>query len=449
MPEFGPAARDNDNRGANPGRLVNCYRQPVPGNGMTRYALKAVPGTEAFADTEGVFFRAVAGWRNQIFAAYGGTLYRVDEMGTSTDMGSLSDGLTSFSSNGDYLTIAANGTYYTLTGSTLAAVSGNAFTAIGSVGFQDQYTLLTERNGRRWAWSDLADPTTLPGLNFATAESSDDDLLRVVSVNGRVVLFKETGREIWFNTGQSGANAFKRVAGGVRSTGLKSYNLVTLTRDALFFIGNDNIARLTTDGFSTQMLSYPPVDTALAQSDPTDCFYYEAEGQKFCVIRFSDQPAWVLDLGTMEWHERAHSPDLDPWIARGSVQLGNAFYVATETGEVHKLTQNNADVGTELRRVAVSGVSYFPDRRSVDLIELYGRVGYSDLGRDAQVAIRLSRDGGDTWSEEKPRSMGDLGDHDQTMRWRSQGLARQLVIEANVTDPAELPLYSDYRLDAS
>lgn len=450
MPSFGPSARDDDNRKANTARLINCYRQAVPGDGRTRYALKAVPSTSSFADTGGVFFRAMAEFGNDIYAAYGGTLYRINNTGASASIGSIQDGQTSLSSNSGYLTVAANGSYYAVQGNTISAPTGANFSSVGSVGYLDLYTLLTQKGGRQWAWSGLADPTSLPALNFATAEATDDDLLRVVGLNGRVVLFKETGREVWYNTQQSGANAFKRLPGGVRNIGLKGYNLLCRTTQDLFFIGNDDIARLTTDGLAEQMLSYPPVDTALANGDPTECFFYEAEGQKFCVIRFSDRPSWIFDLATGEWHERAEGATHEPWSARGSVEAWGTWYVATDSGLVQGLTQGNADVAGVLKRTAISPTYHLGGRRaSVSRIELYARTGYADLGRDAQMWIRLSRDGGATWTNEKWQSLGDIGDHEQRAVWLRQGLARQLTIEANISEPAEIPLWSDFDIEAA
>lgn len=449
MPEFGPSAQDDDNRSAATSRLINCYRQPIVYPDRTRYQLKSVLGTEAFADVSDVFLRACTTFAEEMYAVYGGTLYRIGSNGVVTSLGSISDGETSLSSNNGKLVIAASGSYYTLTGSTISSHTPLPFTSVGSVDFGDQYTLYTEKNGRRIAWSDLADPTTLPALNFATAEATDSDVIRGVYINGRWIIFKETSRVVYYNTGQSGANAWKRVANGVRSTGLKSFGLLTKTDDAVFWVGDDNICRLTADGLNAQPLSYPPVDTAIAQGSATECFYYEDEGQKFCVVRFSDRPSWVFDMATQEWHERAEGATHTAWTVRCTTQLDAAWYGFTDGGLVRKLTRNNQDAGSVLLRRAVSPSFYFRDRASVDMIRIFARTGFHDLGRDAQMWIRLSRDGGDTWTEEKWRSLGDIGYHRDFATWRGQGNARVLTIEANISEPAEIPLWSDFDLVAA
>lgn len=449
MPEFSPSVQDDDNRSAATGRLLNCYRQVMPWQDRTRYTLKSVLGTEPHVETGGVGFQAATDHKKDLYTVLGGVLYRVSASGVVVALGSVSFGDTSISSNGDSVTVAAGGSFFVWDGGTVQRVLQTAFSGVGSVDYLDQRTLVTERGGNKWAWSEVADPQDFPGLNFSSADGEDDSILRILGLNGRVVIFKEKSREVWYNTGQSGANAFARVAGGVRQVGLKSYGLLTRTEDGVFFIGSDNIARLTMDGLSAQKIPHPPLETSLEQGQPTECFFYEDEGQKFCVVRFADRPSWVLDLASGEWHERAEGPQHDPWCVRGAVDLGGAWYTVNNLGQVWRLTRNNTDVSGALRRTAISPTQYYPNRATVDLIEIYGRTGYSDLGRNAEIMLRLSRDGGDTWTEEKRRSMGTVGGHPQRMTWRRQGLARQLTIEASITDAAELPIWSDFQLVTS
>lgn len=448
MPTFGPAAYDDDNRAVSSGRLINCYRQGVPGAGRAQYTLKSVLGTNSFAETGDVFFYGAAEYRGDLYAAFGGNLYRVSSNGVVTNLGAVSSGFATISSNNNYLTIAAGGSLFTFQGS-ISSPTVEPFSGVGSVTYLDQRTLVTESNGRRWAWSDLADATTYPALNFATAEATDGDILQGIALNGRVVLFKEESREVWTPTGQAGADAFTRVPGGVRNTGLKARGLLAKGDELLFYVGNDNIARITTDGLNEQKLSYPPVDTALSQGQPTECFFYEDEGQKHFVIRFEDRPSWVWDLANGEWHERAYGPSHVAWPVRGTAKVNNTWYALTNDGKVQSLLRSNADADAVLRRTAVSETFYFPERRTVDLIEIFGRYGFADIGRDAQMWIRTSRDGGATWGLEKWRPLGSQGSHSLRSTWRSQGLFRELTIEANISEADEIPLWSDYRVEAA
>jgi hypothetical protein len=56
-------------------------------------------------------------------------------------------------------------------------------------------------------------------------------------------------------------------------------------------------------------------------------------------------------------------------------------------------------------------------------------------GRDAEVMIRVSRDGGFTWGAERIVSAGVLGAYTQRLQAFQFGQARDWVIEVSVSDP--------------
>ena len=434
--------RDDDNRAADTSRLLNCFAEPVG----SEIAIKSVLGTEAFADAQDFFLHDMIEVQGTIFAALGSNLISVNSDGNATTLASLPGGETVMSSHDGKVTIAVNGVYYVWDGAALQIPGSGRLSQVSSVEFLGQYTLLTEQNGREFEWTTLADPETRNALYFATAEGDDDNIVRGFVINGRYVLFKQNSREVWYQSG-SDASAFSRVAGASQRIGLKAKKLICLTADGAFFIGDDNNAYLTGDGLSLQPISSAGVTTAIKEGTATSCFYYEDELHKFAVIRFSDRPAWVLDLSTLEWHERSETVNHTAWTALDSVKLGSDWYVGNDEGEFYKLVRNNADVSGALKRTVVSQT--FGDgstRQTANLIEIFGRMGYSNLGRDAQVMLRLSRDGAQTWTGEKWRSLGDQGEYDKRATWRAQGQFRKLTLELSITDPAEIPLLNRFVL---
>lgn len=440
----GQSQQDSDNISANTSRLINCYREPS--GGRTPFTIKSVLGEEAFADIDDVFLRDMEAVSGSIYAACGGSLYNVSSAGGITTLGSITDGETTVASNNGKVTVAANGDYYVWDGSTLSEPSTGAFSSVGSCTFLGQYTVITEKDGRRFAWSDVADPETFDALNFATKEGRDDDVLRALAINGRLFLFGETSTEIWYLTGQADASAFKRMTGGVIDTGLKSYGLLTEIDQGAFFVGDDNIAYIV-DGARPRPLPNIAVQTAIATGNPTRCFFYEDEGHKFCVIRFEDRPAWVFDIATGEWHERAKGVTLGPWDAVASVKLGDSWYIGTDLGGINKLTRRNADVSAPLLRRMISNTLYVDGNRvRLAEMEVFANMGRSDLGRDAECWIRLSRDGGNRWGLEKPRDLGALGEYETRALWRSQGQYRQLTVELNCSEPADVIFHSQARV---
>ena len=440
------SSRDSDFRAATTERLLNLYGEPLPEGAQARFQLKSVLGSQAFTGLSGAFIRGLAqipadDLSERLFALCGGRLIQIDAAGAQTDRGAVDDDANSTISgnNGDVL-IVAGGKYYRWDGAALDEPTAGAFSDFGSVEFLGGYTLLTELGGRQIQWSALADSDTLPGLNFATAEERDDVILRGVAVNGNYWVFKTTSIEIWARTNQANEKAFSQIPGTLIETGLLAFGLVTKVPSGVFFVGADGKAYL---GSGTQITpaSSPAVETAIAQGQPTNCFYYEDEGHSFCVIRFSNRPAWVLDLATNLWHERATLTGA--WRATGCVKAFGSWTVASNGGLIEKLARNNVDGADPLIRRATSRTLYIEGNRfRVMMAEFLGRMGLSDLGRAASVVMRVSRDGGLTWGTERTASMGAVGQYEQRAVFRNLGQARRLTVELTLSDPADLTLMS-------
>ena len=467
----GQSRKDADFSQANTSRLVNCYREPLEEG----HQIKSVLGTAQLASISAVFMRDMAEIGGNIYAACGGGLYKVEQYGTVTSLGAIEDGDSTVSGNNGKVTVAAGGTYYVWNGSSLSSPTGGAFDSVGSVEFLGQDTILTELGGRRFMWSDVADPTSLDGLNVATAEGRDDDILRGVVINGFLWLLKEKSTEIWYQTGAG----YARVNGGIIDRGLKSFGLVTKFSGGAFLVGDDGIAYIT-NGSGLQPVSTPPVETDIIQGQARRCFYYEDEGHKFCVIQFSDRASWVYDLSTGEWHNRASGTDHMPWRVVSAVKAWGYWHVGSDLGKVLRLLRINTDADGPLVRKMVSRTLRTGEYQTLSRLELFGRIGEVETGggvtyilggtdfvlmdtdglelfhsliegeaRPPALFVRVSRDGGKTWSNEKWRNFGEIGDYDARLIWRSLGRARQTTVEVTIADPVELPIKSQALLEVS
>jgi hypothetical protein len=439
------STRDADFTAATTERLINLYAEPLAEGAQARFQIKSVLGSQSLTTLSGAFVRALAmvpasDLTDRLFALADGRLMQIDAAGALTDRGAVDDcgNCSSISSNGADVTITANGKYYRWNGTTLNEPTAGAFSSFGSVDFVGGYTMLTERDGRRFQWSALANANSLPGLNFATAEGRNDPIIRGLAVNGNFWIFKSTSIEIWAPTGQANENAFSQIPGTLIETGLRSFGLVTKIPSGAFFVGNDGKVFLAS-GAQITPASTPAVETAIAQGQPTDCYYYEDEGHAFCVIRFDDRPAWVLDLSTNMWHERATGTGA--WRATSSARAFGSWIVAGNGGTVEKLVRSNIDGADPLIRQATSRTLYIEGNRfRVMLVEFLARVGRS--ASPASMLMRISRDGGLTWGPQRSTSMGALGQYQQRMVFRNLGQARRLTVEVTITDPADLTLLS-------
>lgn len=439
----GQSRQDGDNIAASPARLINLYRERVG----DRFVLKGVPGQTSFCNLNDVLGREVTEVGGTLYAVSGSALYSIDSAGTQTSLGAVADDVDTFMEGyASNVTIASGGNYYVYNGTTLSTVTGGAFSSIGSVAFLGGYTVLTEKDGSRFQWSELQDPSTLNALYFATAEGVDDTLLRTIAHGGNLYLFGKTSTEIWYLTGGSGANAFARLAGGVIDRGILAPKLAVEFSEGLFVVGDDGIAYLL-NGNQMRPVSGRGFETATAEETPSHCFYYEDEGHKFVVVRFANRPAWVYDISSGEWHERAVTNDLDAWGVVGAAKAYGSWRGINTLSGVVTLTGTDDLGGTILKRAVSNTFEGNEERFRLSRLVMRARTGFSNLGRDMELIARFSRDRGVTWGAPKERSLGDIGEYETRAVWRSQGQFRTLTMEITLGDNTDAPIYSDAVLD--
>lgn len=469
----GQSRRDSDNTQAEPSRLVNYYREPASGD-RTRHILKSVLGTVAFADLNTVFMRDMVEVEGTIYAVAGGQLYSLNANGVATSLGNVTDSEeTTISGNNGNVCVTAGGDYYVWDGTTLSQSTDGAFSSYGSAFFLGQRTFLTEKNGRRVQWSGVAAPETLDALDFATTETRDDKNIRGIAISGDAWLFKQSSIEIW---GLSGATDVVAPLNTL-DIGLKSFGLLSSFPNGAVFVGSDGVVYVTSGG-GIQPISITAVETAIDQSEGVRCFYYEDEGHKFCCIRFRDRPAWCYDLSTGEWHERAEGVRHENWPAVAAVKAFGSWHIGTDFGAINRMARVNADVDSPLLRRAVSRTLWQDSQRlRVAEFEIYGQMGgtsylgyepvylsagglnYMDAGGgyilqagtraseiDIMCWLRVSRDYGKTWGQEKFKSLGKLGEYNTRAVWRGLGQSRFFVFELNCAAPVDIPIFCDARV---
>jgi hypothetical protein len=70
-------------------------------------------------------------------------------------------------------------------------------------------------------------------------------------------------------------------------------------------------------------------------------------------------------------------------------------------------------------------------------VECEAGVGLSGsaTGSDPQIMLRVSKDGGHSWGNERWRSMGKIGEYKQRAIWNRLGVARDWRFQLSISDP--------------
>lgn len=435
----GQSARDASSPASQTARLLNLWREPVPSGGKTQHLLRAAQGMEQLAALPGVFAKDLFEVDGAVIALVGNGLSKVSTDGV-LPIGTVASSETGqIGRNGKYVTVVSGGRYYVWNPDTLALTEPAAgpITALASVGYLAGRTLLGEAGGTRFCWSDIGDPYTLNGLNFASAEQRDDKLVRLMVVNGAIMLLGERSTEMWAATGQGGAAAFGLLGGSIVDRGLRAFELVCAVEGGMFLVGNDGLAYLVA-GNSWTALSSAAVNTAIKEGDAKACVYWEDRGHKFAAITFGDRPAWVYDFTTGEWWERCEGAG-DPWRATASARFDGGFVVGLDNGSLYRLTNAAQDLGAALFRQATS----FPVFNGGKWFTLAKAEFFMGQGFEAQASIMLEIGRGETFGPVRHKAIGGLGEFGKPVVFRALGRHRMAVARLTITDPVDIPIYSD------
>lgn len=466
----GQSAKDASNPQANTGRLINLYREPVGAGGRTDFVLRSVYGVALFADITRPFVRAMAVIDGLVYVVGGGRLLSIDGNGVVSELGVVPDDEeTSIAGNTGNVCIVAGGTYYVWTGTALTTPAmGNIDTAT-SVSYLGGYTILTGSNAvsdRLIQWSDLADPLTMPGLNFASAETTDEPIMRAVTINERLIVFKARGHETWMITGAAGANALALLVGSHSEIGLASYNAITLYPNGAALVSSDGRVSAW-NGAGLVPISTPAVHTAIERDTAQRMFYYEARGHGFICVTFAGRPAWCYDVATLEWHERAEGLTISPWTARASAKFAGFWIVGYDSGKIGVFSPIPQEFGALLKRRAMSRLLWNTDRFRIAKAEIFGHVAHEDYPEEIQflddngsflgeqaygylgdagqeqgpptIAMRVTRDGV-IFEHERIRDFGAVGVYNHRIVFRNLGQFRNFGAEVTMTAPVDTPI---------
>lgn len=297
----------------------------------------------------------------------------------------------------------------------------------------------------RFAWSDMLD-TTFDALNFATAESMPDSLVRVFAWRGVLVLFGETSIEFWQSTGDLAA-PFQAIAGTASNYGLADMRSVQIVGDSLIFLarapgGARTVCKL--DGYQPVRVAPPDLEYKLNLSTEysvASSSAFTASGHDFYLLTFSDA-SYVYDAASGIW---------STWASPGSsvCQIDCVAPFTTSSGTVARTVAGTAsgkihriDAGTYTE--PVSGVATALTREIVlpHLFDAddYNKMIVSRLRLDAEgedtatnvpptIDLYISRDGGRTYGAVQTRTFAGTADGTLRAEWRRLGMARDWVFK--------------------
>jgi hypothetical protein len=452
----------------------NWYPAVAEMGGMTSEVLYGTPGISSVVSASALPTFACRGahaFESAPYFVLGGTLYRLESDETLTSCGSISgSGRVWIADNGTQMLILApggDGYIFTTGPDTLTTISDVDFTANGdpqAVVFIDGYFCLTT-DEKKFIVSALNDGTTYSALDFGSAESSPDGVVAPFVYKNQLFIAGTETIEGFNNIG--GAEFPFERSGLFFDQGVDAAFSLVSTPDMVLFVGsgaNERPSIWGLAGNTAQRVSTQAIDAILERLTPAElssvfAWQYAQSGHYFVGFNLPDTTL-VYDITTGKWHERiSRVTGVDDVIddkrcrINAVVSAYGALYVGdSEDGRIGSL---DIDTYQEYDENIYRTVSTMPFQNNqqpftVPMLELTCESGVgNDLLRDPMIRLDVSRDGGQTFSDERSRSLGKKGEYQRRAIWRRLGRSERFDVYRFTLDepvkPVVIQLTADIR----
>lgn len=432
-------------------RRVNLYAQITPdpeaGNVISLYP---TPGLTLFVSFGASVVRGLYPYEggNVIYAVIGTTLQEVAADGTITNRGTLQpvSGRVDIADNGLQLLIVDGSFGYTFTFAThtFARITDADFPPCETCTFMNGFFLVQKTNSAQFYLSALYDGTSWDALDFATAESDPDNLVRVFVDAGVLLLFGTKTTEFW---GDSGAAdfPFARIGSAAIEWGLAARWSLCKFMNGLIFLRKNRLGAVqvcTLAGTSAVPVSPPELDyqfsTYSSVSNAT-AFTYMVAGHPMYQINFpSANVSWLYDGLANAWSVVQYGTS-GRHRAEMQVTFQNKSFVSDyANGNLYLLDQNAyTDNGQMIVREFTGRHQKAGNFTRIPQLWLDMEAGVglvSGQGSSPQVLLSISRDGGKTYGSDLAVNFGAMGENKARAVWNRLGRARDWVMRFRVTD---------------
>jgi hypothetical protein len=433
-------------------RLINFFPETQPADAKTQVALLSTPGLVPWVTLGTGPIRGLHTMNELLFAVSGNTVYQVRSNGDALAVGTVAIGTSpvQMADNGRQLVIVTDPDAYVCDGGTVTQITDADFPGASTVDYLDGYHIFTAPLSGQFFISQLLDAASFDALDFASAESSPDPLVKVLVDHREVWLFGQHSIELWANAG--GADfPFVRQPGAVLEEGCAAAGSVAKLDNSVYFMSTSGMVYRAI-GYQPQRISTHPLEQAwgaLPTLRHAQAMAYVQDGHSFYCLTIPGAGTWCYDAATQEWHER-RSWQQTEWRASGYAHVyGRRLVGDRTTGAIYQLDPTTSTEGADPHvRTAdfpplhAEGARLFLSRLELDMET---GVGLADgQGSSPQIMLSWSDDGGKTWGNERWASAGRIGAYRHRVRWYRLGAFRQRVLRVQVSDPVPITIAAAY-----
>ena len=324
---------------------------------------------------------------------------------------------------------------------------------------------LPKNSKNRFYFSELFDATNWDVLNYASAESSADNILAMEVREGELWLLGPRSYEVW-RSDENPDLPFAKIGGSSTEIGCDAPNSTSSIAGQVFWLGSSSAGQnivFMSNGYGAQRISTHAIEyylnTLSSLSSDARGFSYQQEGHTFFVLTLiQGNRTFVYDLTTGKWHERSsRNPKINQenyWDILYTT-FGHSRILCGGLQNARILTLNLERYvewdGRPIVRMIRGPIIFdqlgqlFHYRFEVDMETGVGLQQRQPLQSgiqtgeafDPQVILRHSDDGGHTWSSQKRTSVGKVGQYLARVAFRRLGRSRERVYEFSMSAPVK------------
>jgi len=429
----------SDFRTSYPRNLIPVPKQQGISSGYLRPADGIVAfGTGAGADRGGI------NWEDTCYRVMGSSLVRIDSDGTTTTLGDVGTNncCVSMDYSFDRLAIASNGNLFYWNGATLSQVTDTDLGTVIDCIWVDGYFMTTD--GTSLVVTELNDPMSVNPLKYGSSEVDPDPVKALLELRNEVYAINRHTIEVFQNTGGS-LFPFQRIEGAQIPRGAIGTHACCVYMESIAFIGggrneapavwagaNGQSAKLSTREVEQILKGYTEAQLALVKMEAR-----VVDAHQFLYIHLPDktlvfdgaaskeigQPVWFILTTSIVGDGRYRAWNFvwcyDKWLC-GDPTSSEHGYLSTAVSSHYGLL-NGWEFGTAIVYNNSTGAIFHE-------LELVCLTGNAALGDDSTIWTSYSTDGL-TWSAERPRSAGKMGERNKRITWMQQGFMRNWRIQ--------------------
>jgi len=407
---------------------------PVPKeNGISKGYLRPADGIVKTGDGPGVD-RGGINWNGTCYRVMGTKLVKVNSDGSITvleDVGGT--GLVSMSYSFDRLAIASGGNLFYWNGA-LSQVTDPDLLNVKDMVWVDGYFMTTD--GTSLVVTELTDPMAINPLKYGSSEVDPDPINAVIKLRDEIYAANRYTIEVFQNVGGD-LFPFARVPSAMIPKGCIGTHACCLYMDALAFVGggrneapavylgnNSSAIKLSTREIDELLLTYSEDALSLikieARNDKSNQHLYVHLPDRTVVYdaaasQVVGEAIWFTLTSSLAGFSqyRAHNfvRCYDKWIVGSPVEAFIGHFDSS-TGH-HWEDPIRWEFGTTIvYNGGMGGIFH-----ELELVALTGNV---ELGKNPRISTSYSVDG-QTWSQDKYKAVGSIGDRSKRLVWWQQG----------------------------